>query len=89
MYYLCQGKIAVWYILSSEIHQAWFLKLNALCLGKNCGHTNLQHVIDDVEFDDRLTPDDVVQHGDVQFVQQIGADHQDDHFQEVTNFSRL
>lgn len=53
------------------------------------GLTHLQHVVDDVELDDRLPPYQVIHHGVVDIVQHEIADDQNDALQNVTHLGRL
>ena len=60
-----------------------------LCaVGRAC-RTHLEHVVDDVQLDDRLPPDQVIHHGVVHVVHHEIADDQDDPLQDVTHLGRL
>ncbi len=49
----------------------------------------LQHVVDDVEFYDRLTPDQVVHHGVIHIVHHEITQSHDETLQNITHLSRL
>lgn len=53
------------------------------------GPSHLEHVVDDVELDDGLPPDQVVHHGVVHIVHHEVAHHQNDALQDVTHLGRL
>lgn len=57
------------------------------CAGSKRPH--LQHVVDDVELDDRLPSYQVVHHGVVDIVHHKIAHYQDDTLQNVTHLRRL
>ena len=48
----------------------------------------LKHVVEEIELDDRLALDEVVHHGRVDVTHDVGADSDDQTFQEVDLFSR-
>lgn len=50
---------------------------------------HLEHVVNDVELDDRLTPYQVIHHGVVDVVHHEIADHQQDALQNVAYLSGL
>ena len=52
-------------------------------------HKYVEHVEEDVEFDDGLSADDVVHHRHVDVVHHDAADDQNDAFQQITNLSRI
>lgn len=49
----------------------------------------LQHVVDDVEFYDRLTPDQVVHHGVIHIMHHDITQNHDETLQNITHLSRL
>lgn len=57
--------------------------------GRNEGPPHLEHVVDDVELDDRLPPNQVVHHGVVHIVHHEEADDQNDTLQNVTHLGGL
>lgn len=57
--------------------------------GGNEALPHLEHVVDDVELDDRLPPDQVVHHGVVDIVHHKEADDQNDTLQNVTHLGWL
>lgn len=57
-------------------------------VGRAC-RAHLEHVVDDVQLDDRLPPDQVIHHGIVHVVHHEVADDQDDPLQDVTHLGGL
>ena len=51
--------------------------------------THLEHIVDDVELDDGLAPNQVIHHGVVHIVHHEIADDQNDTLQDVTHLGRL
>lgn len=51
--------------------------------------TYLQHVVDDVEFDDGLPPDEVVHHGVIYIAHHWVTQHHNEAFQHITHLGRL
>lgn len=49
----------------------------------------LQHVVYDVQFDDRLSPDQVVHHGVIHVAHHRVAQHHDKTFEHITHLGRL
>lgn len=49
----------------------------------------LQHVVDDVKFDDRLTPDQMVHHGIIHIMHHKVTQNHDDALENITHLSRL
>lgn len=59
------------------------------CRVWNSVWTYLQHVVDDVEFDDGLPPDKVVHHGVIYVAHHGVAQHHNEAFQHITYLGRL
>lgn len=74
--------------LSGATHQAC---AGVAGLSRRVGRavTHLEHVVDDIELDDRLPPYQVIHHGVVDIVHHKIADYQKDTFQNVTHLGRL
>lgn len=69
------------------------LRMHAVILRQNvrceCIKCYLQHVVDDVEFDDRLPSDQVVHHGVIEVMRHGEGQHQDQGLQHVTHMCWL